>query len=484
MKKLQFFSIFLVVALLAGLLSTTAIAAPEESDTFENLTISAKAALLVDGSTGQVLLQQDAHEQLYPASLTKCMTTLLVLQAVDEGTLSLDQTITASQTAINMLTDDSSSAGIQAGEQLTVEQLLYCVMVQSANEACYILAEAVSGSVDAFVEEMNAEAERLGCKDTHFVNPCGLHDPEHYTSAWDMYLIVKEAMNYSMFMTLANTKTYTLPATNLSEERTFHTTNGLIDRWRYTEYIYPYAQGIKTGHTSDAGYCLVSYAEQGSRSLIGVVLGAQAVTENGSTTIQSFSEMRRMFEWGFSSFTSTTILDHASLIEEIPVTLSRQTNYVSLHPSEDVTVLLPSNVAAEDLVTGSNAGQRICGSPRDSRSKARHHHRERQQRKRIHHHRSGGRQRCIRLSGADTAAPDSGAFRQSAGENSGSRYRRGSDFPDCVLPASAAPALSRRPELPHPPQEPPLPWPAALVNRLEFSNTAGPDTSLVSGPLS
>ena len=350
MKKLQFFSIFLVVALLAGLLSTTAIAAPEESDTFENLTISAKAALLVDGSTGQVLLQQDAHEQLYPASLTKCMTTLLVLQAVDEGTLSLDQTITASQTAINMLTDDSSSAGIQAGEQLTVEQLLYCVMVQSANEACYILAEAVSGSVDAFVEEMNAEAERLGCKDTHFVNPCGLHDPEHYTSAWDMYLIVKEAMNYSMFMTLANTKTYTLPATNLSEERTFHTTNGLIDRWRYTEYIYPYAQGIKTGHTSNAGYCLVSYAEQGSRSLIGVVLGAQAVTENGSTTIQSFSEMRRMFEWGFSSFTSTTILDHASLIEEIPVTLSRQTNYVSLHPSEDVTVLLPSNVAAEDLV--------------------------------------------------------------------------------------------------------------------------------------
>ena len=349
MKKLQFFSIFLVVAVMVGLLAGPAAAAPEDGASFEDLTVSAKAALLVDGDTGQVLLDQNAHEQLYPASLTKCMTTLLVLEAVDRGELSLDQTITASQSAISMLTADSSSAGIKVGEQLTVEQLLYCVMVQSANEACYILAEAVSGSVDAFVADMNAEAERLGCENTHFVNPCGLHDPEHYTSAWDMYLITREAMDYSLFMTLANTKTYTLPATNLSEERTFHTTNGLIDNWRYTDYMYSYAQGIKTGHTSDAGYCLISCAVQGERSLLGVVLGAQAVSENGHTTIQSFSEMRRMFQWGFSSFTSTTILDHASLIEEVPVTLSRQASHVSLHPAEDVTVLLPANVSAEDL---------------------------------------------------------------------------------------------------------------------------------------
>lgn len=349
MKKLRFLSFFLVAALLTGLLSTTALAAPEDSS-YEEITVAAKAALLVDGDTGQILLDQNAHKELYPASITKCMTTLLVLQAVDQGKLKLDQVIPASQSAIDLLTADSSSAGIKAGEQLTVEQLLYCVMVKSANEACYILAEAVSGSVDAFVEKMNAEAQQLGCENTHFVNPCGLQDPEHYTSAWDIYLITKEAMKYSMFMTLAGTKEYTIPATNMSEQRKFHTTNYLLDAWGATGYLYQYAKGIKTGHTSDAGYCLVSYAEKGERSLISVVLGAEAVkTESGKTDYQSFSETRRMFEWGFNSFKRATILDHAALIEQVPVTLSRKTNYVTLHPAEDVEVLLPGNLTVEDL---------------------------------------------------------------------------------------------------------------------------------------
>lgn len=349
MKKLRFFSIFLAAALVAGLLSTTALAAPEEPS-YEDITVAAKAALLVDGDTGQVLLDQNAHKELYPASITKCMTTLLVLQAVDQGKLKLDQVITASQSAIDLLTSDSSNAGIKVGEQLTVEQLLYCVMVKSANEACYILAETVSGSVDAFVEDMNAEAKRLGCDSTHFVNPCGLQDPEHYTSAWDIYLITKEAMKYSMFMTLAGTKEYTIPATNLSEQRKFHTTNYMLDAWGATGYLYPYAKGIKTGHTSDAGYCLVSYAEKGERSLISVVLGAAAVkNEAGDMDYQSFSETRRMFEWGFGSFRRTTILDHATPIEQVDVTLSRKTNYVVVHPAEDTEVLLPNNLTAEDL---------------------------------------------------------------------------------------------------------------------------------------
>ena len=349
MKKVRFLSIFLVAALLAGLLAVPAMAT-ESGTSYEPITIAAKAALLVDGDTGQVLLEQDADKQLYPASITKCMTTLLVLRAIDEGKLTASQVVTASQSAIDMLTADSSSAGIQVGEQLTVEQLLYCVMVKSANEACYILAETVSGSVNAFVDEMNAEAKRLGCENTHFVNPCGLQDPDHYTSARDIYLIVKEAMKYSMFMTLAGTKEYTLPATNLSQARTFHTTNYLLDAWGATGYLYSYAKGIKTGHTSDAGYCLVSYAEKGERSLISVVLGAQAVPQsNGKVDYQSFSESRRLLEWGFNSFRRTTILDHATPVEQVDVTLSRKTNYVVVHPAEDVNVLLPADLTADDL---------------------------------------------------------------------------------------------------------------------------------------
>ena len=352
MKKLRFLSIFLVTALLTGLFSTVALAAPEDAAAApaEPFSVAAKAALLVDGKTGQVLYEQNADAQLYPASITKVMTTLLVLQAIDEGKLSLDQTITASQSAINMLTADSSTAGIKVGEQLTVEQLLYCVMVKSANEACYILAEAVSGTTDAFVKKMNEEAKRLGCENTNYVNPCGIHDPQHYTSAHDIYVIAKEAMKYNFFMTLADTKLYKLPATNMSEERVMHTTNFLLDQWRAIGYLYPYAHGIKTGHTSDAGYCLVSSAEKGERSLISVILGAQAVKNGDKTDYQSFSETKRMFEWGFSNFRQATILDHATLVDEVPVTLSRMTNYVSVHPAEDVQVLLPVDLSVDDLV--------------------------------------------------------------------------------------------------------------------------------------
>ena len=157
-------------------------------------------------------------------------------------------------------------------------------------------------------------------------------------------------MKYSMFMTLAGTKEYTLPATNLSQARTFHTTNYLLDAWGATGYLYSYAKGIKTGHTSDAGYCLVSYAEKGERSLISVVLGAQAVPQsNGKVDYQSFSESRRLLEWGFNSFRRTTILDHATPVEQVDVTLSRKTNYVVVHPAEDVNVLLPADLTADDL---------------------------------------------------------------------------------------------------------------------------------------
>ena len=121
-----------------------------------------------------------------------------------------------------------------------MEQLLQCMLIVSANEACNILAEQVSGSVDAFVDAMNAKAEALGCEGTHFVNATGLHDSQHYTTAWDLYLITKEAMKHEDFMRICDTARATIPATNLSEERNLYTTNYLIDTWRSLGYIYSY----------------------------------------------------------------------------------------------------------------------------------------------------------------------------------------------------------------------------------------------------
>ena len=346
MKAKRFFSVFFLMALLVNLLAFPVSA--EEASLPADPDIQAKAALLVDANTGNIVYAKNEHEELYPASLTKIMTALLVLEAVDSGKLSLDQQLTASDT-ITQLDSDGSSAGIQVGEIMTVEQLLYCMLVVSANEACVILAEAVSGDVDTFVDAMNAKAQALGCENTHFVNPTGLHDSQHYTSAWDLYLITKEAMRHEDFMRICDTGDITLPATNLSEARSLHSTNYLISVWRSRGYYNTDAHGIKTGSTDAAGHCLVSSASKGSLSFISVMLGCEQLhLEGNEIRTMSFYETNRLFNWAFENFAYQTVLTSDEILKEVAVSLSK-IDHVTVHPAEDVEVLLPKGLAAEDL---------------------------------------------------------------------------------------------------------------------------------------
>jgi len=187
MKFKRFISVFLLCTCLTGLFLTPAAGALEVPD------IQAKAALLADVNTDAVAYAKNIHEKNYPASLTKVMTALLILEKVSGNETLLNQEVTASESAFSdtYYHADGSSAGIKAGEVMTVKQLLQCMLIVSANEACNILAEWDAGSIAAFVDAMNAKAKALGCENTHFVNPSGLHDPDHYTSAWDLYLITK-----------------------------------------------------------------------------------------------------------------------------------------------------------------------------------------------------------------------------------------------------------------------------------------------------
>ena len=240
------------------------------------------------------------------------------------------------------LAADGSTAGIQAGEILTVDQLLQCMLIISANEACNILAEQVSGSVDAFVDAMNAKAEALGCEDTHFANASGLHNSQHYTTAWDLYRITAEAMKHEDFMRICDTARATIPATNLSGERNLYTTNYLIDTWRSLGYVYSNAHGIKTGSTDEAGHCLVSSATDGSLSFVSVALGGPRVTlEDGEIRTYSFFDTREMFMWAFDNFSYQTVLEGSELVKEVSVALS-QVDHVSVHPASDVELLLPN----------------------------------------------------------------------------------------------------------------------------------------------
>lgn len=339
-----FFSLVLIVAL-----GASALAADGDTGDWE---VAAKAALLADPDTGEILYARNIHERLYPASLTKVMTALLVLEAVDDGKLSMDTVLTASQAAIDNLPSDGSNAGIKVGEEMTVENLLYCILVVSANEACDILAEGVAGSIDAFVEQMNARAKAIGCEDTHFANTNGLQDSDHYTTAWDLYLITQEAMRHEMFMPICNTKVIEIPATNLSASRTYYTTNYLLSPMRNANYVYQGAEGIKTGSTSDAGYCLIATATRSGRSLLSVVLGAKQVTlDNGDKQVQSFSETIKLFDWGFDEFTRQVILGTDELIDEVPVTLSQEQNSVKVHPAEEIERLIPNSIDPEKDIT-------------------------------------------------------------------------------------------------------------------------------------
>ncbi len=340
-KNRRFLSFFFSLVILLTL-AAPAYAAKDDVGDWE---VAAKAALLIDPDTEEVLYARNIHERLYPASLTKIMTCLLVLEAIEEGALSKEDVLTASELAVTSIPPDGSTAGIKVGEELTVESLLYCIMLSSANEGCNILAEAVSGSIDAFVEKMNRKAASLGCEDTHFCNTNGLPDSDHYTTAWDLYLITKEARTYQDFMPLVGTIYYEVPATNLSDMRKLRTTNNLITNWHTTGYLYRGAEGIKTGSTSAAGYCLVASASRSGRSLLSVVLGAERIKlEDGTILTQSFSETIKLYDWGFDSFSRQIILEADELVGEVPVELSQEQNSVKVHPAQEIERLLPNDI--------------------------------------------------------------------------------------------------------------------------------------------
>ncbi len=343
MKKYRFTSFFLSLLLVAAVLAPAAqaVSAPN---------ITAGAALLMDAEHDEVLYEKNAHQKMYPASLTKVMTALLVLEAIDAGQLTLEQVVTASATFSEGLSIYGSSQNIKAGEQLSVRDLLYCLLVASANEAGNILAEQVSGTTAAFVEQMNRRAAELGCEGTHFVNAHGLHHNDHYTTAHDIYLIARAAMENETFRTIVSTKRHEIPATNLSDQRVFYSTNALLVTWHYVEsYLYDKAIGIKTGTTDEAGNCLLSAAKDGDSYLISVVLKADIVRAEGQPTDRrQFSESKTLLQWGFNSFRRVEVVDTHTPLAQVAVTLSK-VDHVLVRPANQLECTLPVDADLEAI---------------------------------------------------------------------------------------------------------------------------------------
>lgn len=349
MKKYRILSLFLLIPMLVSLFALPA-AALEEPD------LACTNAILVDANYGDVLYDKNAYEKAYPASITKVMTALLTLEAIESGRLTRDTLVTVSELASQKTYANESTANLKAGEQLTVEQLLYCLLLPSANDAAKALAEAVDGSLEEFVAHMNRRAGELGCKGTHFVNPHGLHNDDHYTTAYDISLYMRAALEYDLFRTIIATPSYTIPATAQSDERYFYNTNGLISNLYYSGYVYNKCIGGKTGTTDEAGRCLAAVAEDGDTLLISVILGSGPIEVEGYDKLRQgqFTESTKLLKWGFQNFERVTITRDSEPVDKVAVTLSRQADEVMVKPQGSITRTLPKDLDLDQIETEIN----------------------------------------------------------------------------------------------------------------------------------
>ncbi len=331
-------SFFLCLTFLTGIFPLGANAAPVAWP--DNVSVSAEGAIVMDADSGAILYGKNIHQPYYPASITKIMTALLIIENFD-----LDDTVTFSHNAVFNVEAGSSSAGLDEGDTLTVRDCLYAMLLKSANEAANALAEYASGSIEAFAAVMNAKALSLGCTDTHFNNPSGLNDPLHYTSAHDMALIAQAAFQNETFVKIDSSLYYDLPPTKRNPEglRVYpgHRMMKKNDYRYYSGII-----GGKTGYTSLAGNTLVTCAERDGMKLIAVVL-------NGHQT--HYVDTKALLDFGFRNFRSLNVADYddtyTSISNDMTIAGLPTADLSVLHVQDDCRITLPAGADFSDAVS-------------------------------------------------------------------------------------------------------------------------------------
>ena len=347
MKKNRFLSALLLIPMVLSL------TLPASAIGQDDLNLFCTNAALLDANHGDLLYDMKANERAYPASITKVMTALLVVEAISYGQLSPDTVATVSSSAVQGIPSEYVTGAFKAGEEISIENLLYCMLLESDCDASNILAEAVDGTVPDFVAHMNRKAGELDCQGTHFTNTYGLHDENHYSTAYDLALIMEAALEYDLFRDVIKTPSYRVPATNLSGERYFFNKNALISNLYYEGYVYDKCIGGKTGTTDDAGRCLVAAAEDGDELLISVVLGSGPMQVPGDEKLKQgqFRESRRLLEYGFDNFHRVTITKDSEPVATVKVTMSRQADEVNLKPQGSIVRTLPKSMDLDDIET-------------------------------------------------------------------------------------------------------------------------------------
>lgn len=335
----KFFSFLVFILLMCLIFSNISFAVSEPPE------ISAQAAILIDSSSGEVFYDKASEQRMFPASTTKIMTAILTLENGN-----LNDVVTVPYSAISSIPAGYSIAALQADEQLTVNQLLQVLMVYSANDAANVLAFYISGSIEEFANLMNQKASELGMTNTHFTNPSGMQNENHYTTAHDLAILMKYCMENNTFRHLAGLKSCSIPATNKYQARSFTTTNNLLinnETNVANDSYYEYAIAGKTGFTSEAGNCLVSVSNKDGFELICVVLAA-GINANGSSS--KFSDSKKLFEFGYANYGFKTLIEQGYTASSISIpNATDDTKDLDLVASSTISVLMETSKMNDDV---------------------------------------------------------------------------------------------------------------------------------------
>ncbi len=319
------------------------------------ISISAKSALLVSLDTGEVIYNKNENEKVYPASITKIMTSVLMLESEK---FNPEAKIAMTDEVLKIISGTGSSvSNLKSGEEITQLDLLYMVLMSSFGDTAYLAAIYYGGSVDGFVDMMNAKAQELGLSGTHYTNPVGLHHDQNYTTASDTYILTKYALENKTFKEACKSTRYTVGATNMSPARTISTTIFLQDNT--TNYYYSYAEGVKTGFTDEAGRCLVSTASYNGYNYICILFGCPT----DAAKRYDFLESKELYRWAFNNFRFKSIANTENPVCELGVDLSLETDFVSLYVEESFVSVLPKDADESTITIKPNLPEKNASAP-------------------------------------------------------------------------------------------------------------------------
>ena len=306
------------------------------------LNISSPCAILIDLKTGKIIYEKNSSQKMYPASTTKVMTAILTLENTN-----LTDIATVSENAVSLssVPDGYTRAHLVTGEKISIEDLLNVLLIPSANDAAIVLAEHISGSIEKFADKMNEKAKEIGCKNTNFTNPNGVHDDNEFTTAYDLSLIGKYAMHNEIFRNIVSKTKFTLPQTNeyKNSDREFKTTNELL---KQGEFYYPYATGVKTGYTEYAKCCIISSAKNEDKEFLAVILGADDETDGMRET-----DCINLFNFAFKNYSDKIFLPKNKIIKQIELETSdhekQMLDIISENEIKVTTTTLPESLTPQ-----------------------------------------------------------------------------------------------------------------------------------------